>query len=193
MLTMIVRYFHSLGALPDFADPLIEYAYDRQMMCDPGKQQYYFECLQVISESRNTEALQMKVATLQSQDVVSRRDVLAAFRFLGINPAEGRFMDDARVIQSFQLQQADSGAAAQEEARAHLHKIGVARGSMLLINTARQSVDTYEDALAWLGNGADKSTSDEGLLAVLTMKVSCACPYDACLSLPQQHELTPLR
>ncbi len=65
-------------------------------------------------------------------------------------------------------------AQSQEEARSALYKISVARNSTLLLNASRQSVDTYDDALRWLGNGVDKNTSDEGVLAVLSIKVGRA-------------------
>ena len=168
----VTRFFSSLGALPDFSDSLIEYAYDRQAKCDRALQAYYFECLQVITESRYSESLQTKVAMLQSQDIVSRRDLSAAYRSLNISIAESRTISDERIIEKYQAQQPDLGAVAQEEARGHLYKIGVARRSDTLIKASRQSVDTYEDALNWLGNGVNKGTSDEGILAVFSIKVS---------------------
>lgn len=165
------RFFNSLGALPEFSDSLVEYAYDRQTICDPERQPYYFECLQEITDSRSTEQLQMKVATLQSQEIVSRRDIFAAYRYLNIPPSEGKNFEDSRIIELFQAQQPDLGAVAQEEARGHLYKLGVSRQSNLLINASRQSVDTYEDALSWLGNGVTKDTPDEAILAVLAIRV----------------------
>ena len=150
----------------------MEFAHDRQALCDPAAQAYYLECLQVITEDRQTEQLQMKLATLQSQDVVSRRDLRAAYRFLNIQLRDASDVSDARVVELFQAQQPDLGVAAQEEARSHLYKIGVSRNSTLIINASRQSVETYEDALSWLGNGVDKNTPDEGILAVLAIKVS---------------------
>ena len=114
----------------------------------------------------------MKVATLQSQDIVSRRDIFAAYRYFNISPSEGKNIEDSRVLQLFQAQQPDLGPAAQEEARAHLYKLGLLRQSNLLINASRQSVETYEDALSWLGNGVNKDTPDEALLAVLAIRVS---------------------
>jgi ubiquitin carboxyl-terminal hydrolase 25/28 len=168
----VTRFFSSLGALPDFSDSLIEYAYDRQANCDPRLQAYYFECLQVITESRYSEQLQTKVAMLQSQDIVSRRDLSAAYRSLNISVAESKTILDERIIEKYQAQLPDLSAVSQEEARGHLYKIGVARRSDRLIKASRQSVETYEDALNWLGNGVNKDTPDEGILAVFSIKVS---------------------
>jgi hypothetical protein len=120
-----LRFFNSLGVLPDFSDSLIEYAYDRQAHCDPAQQPYYLECLQVITESRYSEQLHMKVATLQSQDIVSRRDLSAAYRFLNISPLESKTIPDSVIIERYQAQQPDLSAASQQKAREHLYKIAV--------------------------------------------------------------------
>lgn len=114
----------------------------------------------------------MKVATLSSQDLVSRRDLIAAYRFLNIDSTQSQTISDERVVELFQVRQQDLGQVAAEEARQHLYKIGVSRHSQRIINASRQSVDTYEDALAWLGNGVDKTSSDDSLIAVLGIKIA---------------------
>lgn len=177
------RFFNSLGALPDFADSLIEFAYDRQNLCDPERTPYYFECLQVITAGRNSEQLQMKVAMLESQHAVSRRDVNAAFSAFNILFRERAAITDQEIIDRFQAHIADQAPAAQQRSRENLYKLGAYRSSKALISASQQSVDTYEDALTWLGNGVTKDSADESLLAVLQVKVSraysarllCAC------------------
>lgn len=167
-------YFASLGALHDFADELIDFAFERQCLCDPARRPYYFECLQLISEARNTDHLQMKVAMLASQDFVSRRDLFAAYRLLNVPVTDANAIDDARILELFQVRQADLGPRAQEDARQALNKIGTARGSVRLINASRQTIESYDDALTWLGNGVNRETTDEALLAVVGIKVSLA-------------------
>lgn len=158
--------------LPDFSDTLVEYAYDRQIHCDPELAAYYLECLQVITEQRGTEQLQLTLALLQSShETVSRRDLSAAYRRFGVSLAESKTITDDQLLDRFQAQHTDLGPIAQQEARDYLHKIGVSRNSSLLINASQQSVETYEAALNWLGNGATKDTSDEGLIAVFGVKV----------------------
>jgi len=112
----------------------------------------------------------MKVATLQSQDLVSRRDITTAYRYFGMDLTRANSTPDERIIGLFQARQQDLGPAGAEEARQQLYKVAVARNSQLIMNASRQSVDTYEDALAWLGNGANKSFADDSLLAVLATK-----------------------
>lgn len=168
------RFYASLGALPDFGDKLIEFCFDRQCICDPQRRPYYFECLQVITDSRtNSESLQLKVATMSSQDLVSRRDLSAAYRYLDIE--QGDHVDEERIVNLFHSRQSDLGKQAQEEARQALYKIGVSRGSQRLINASKQTLETYDDALTWLGNGVTKDTPDESLLAVVATKVRFPC------------------
>ncbi|KXT13990.1 hypothetical protein AC579_8847 [Pseudocercospora musae] len=164
-------YYASLGALPDFGDKLVEFCFDRQCSCDPQRRSYYLECLQVIADSRtNSESLQLKVATMASQDLVSRRDLSAAYRYLDIE--QGDHVDDERIVNLFHSRQSDLGKHAQEEARQALYKIGLSRGSQRLINASKQTLETYDDALTWLGNGVTKDTPDESLLAVVATKTT---------------------
>jgi ubiquitin carboxyl-terminal hydrolase 25 len=166
-----LSYFDSLGALRDFTDTLIEYAYDQQTQCDPARVDYYLECLQAIAVRRGSEQLSLKIAMLNSQDIVSRRDLTAAYRYFNISPAESGKISDESIRDRFQAQQPDLGPVAQGEARQHLYKLAIHRHSDLLRKVSQQSVDTYDDALSWLGHGVDASTSDEGLLAVFATKV----------------------
>ena len=160
------------------------FAFDRQLACDPTRQPYYVECLQVITESRGTEQLQITLATLASQDMISRRDLAAAHRHLGL-PAPGTDdLDDDQILNLFFVRQSDLGPGAQEEARQALHKIGAARHSQALINASRQTVETYEEALRWLGNGVTKDTPDDSLLVVAAMKVSPCSRFVSLGSLP---------
>jgi ubiquitin carboxyl-terminal hydrolase 25/28 len=161
---------------------MIDFAYERQSMCDPPNRPYYFECLQVIAESRGTEKLQMKVAMLASQDLVSRRDLSAAYRLLNVPVADAHNYDDARILDQFHVRQSDLGVQAQEEARQALYRVGMARGSTRLINASRQLIETYDDALTWIGNGVNRETTDESLLAVVGMKVSFTSLYGVILT-----------
>lgn len=168
----MTSYFASLGALPNFTDALLQFAYDRQAICDPGGTGYYFECIQAISEYRGTEQLQIKVATLQSQDLVSRRDVRAAYRFLNAKEEDS----DEHIINAFSARQSSCGRQAQEENREALGKIGLARQSTRLIKASKQELETYEDALSWLG--AERTVEDGFIVTMLTIKTEDS-PSDA--------------
>lgn len=111
---------------------------------------------------------------MQSQGEVSRRDLSAAFRQLNVPAHDADRSDDERILNLFQVRQSDSGPSAQEENRQALYKIGMHRGSRMLINASRQTMETYSDALTWLGHGANISTTDDALLAIAGAKVSSA-------------------
>ncbi|KAK5114333.1 hypothetical protein LTR62_002585 [Meristemomyces frigidus] len=165
-------YFSTLGALSDFADTLVEFAFDRQINCDPEAQAYYFECLQVISESRNTEQLQTKVVMLQSEGHISRRDITKAYRSFGLQlPSSNVLYTDQHILSTFQAQLSDVSPAVAADLREALYKIGCSRDSSMLMNASRQTVETVDDALAWLGNDVHRGTEDDFLVAVASSKM----------------------
>ncbi|KAK3677353.1 ubiquitin-specific protease ubp2 [Recurvomyces mirabilis] len=165
-------YFASLGVLPDFSDSLIEFAFDRQLDCDPERQAYYYECLQIISESRHTEQLQTKVVLLQSEGLVSRRDLAAAYLSLGLQrPTGEQIVSEQHILSSFQARQANVSPATAAELRQALYKIGQHRDSKMLMNASQQTVETYEDAIAWLGNDVNEGTPDDIILVIAATKM----------------------
>lgn len=156
--------------------------YDRQTRCDALNEPYYYECLQAISKQRGSEELQIKATMLESSGLVSRRDLSEAYKYFGL-PPDGGQADDARIFNIFHAQHADLGAPGQEQAREMLGRIGKQRGSKLLTNAAQQTIETAEEAYAWLGNGLDATTDDAFVVTVFTIRVSfpCGFPSFACL------------
>jgi len=161
----------SLGAVSDFGDALIEFAYQRQTDCDPVNTPYYFECFQEITKQRNSEDLQMKMVMLQSSGLVSRRELIEAYRAFDL-PVNGGGADDDRIMNLFQSQISDQGQVGQERLREMLGRIGRFRGSTYLINASQQSIETVEDAYAWLGNGLNAQSDDDTVTTMFAVKVS---------------------
>lgn len=159
-------YFASIGAQPDFADSLVEFAFDRQSLCDPERRPYYLECLQVIRESRNSESLSTKVAVLQSEGLVSRRDLRSAYSQLNIPIHEAHAANDERILNLFQVRVSDLSPSAARESREALATIGLYKGSERLIKAAMQTMETYQDALEWLGHSVDATSPDDMIIAV---------------------------
>lgn len=147
------------------------WALDKQFDADPARQSYYLECLQVIAESRQTEELQTKAVLLESGGYISRRDLARAYKYLDIPPGDAGAADDERILNLFYVRTSDSGTEAKIEARTALKKIGHARQSQRLIRAAEQTIETYEEALDWLGNGATRDTSDEHLIIFAATKM----------------------
>lgn len=61
------------------------WAYHRQRNCDAELAPYYLECLSGLATGRESEALQVEVATLRSQGEFSRSDILKAYKALNID------------------------------------------------------------------------------------------------------------
>ena len=89
----ISRFYAGLGAVEDFHDDLLKFAYEQQIDQDSANTPYYLECLQGIAAGRNSEQLQVKVAIEATSDKISRRDVRAAYKELGLD-AKGVHEED---------------------------------------------------------------------------------------------------
>jgi len=162
-----------LGALSDFADSLVDFAYERQTQCDALNEPYYYECIQSISKQRSSEELQLKTTMLESKGLVSRRDLSEAYRYFHL-PSDGGAADDDRVYNIFQAQHADLSTHEQERAREMLGRIGRRRGSKLLMNASQQTIETAQEAYAWLGNGLGPETDDSFVVTIFSLRVSQA-------------------
>ncbi|KAL9094849.1 MAG: hypothetical protein Q9165_002798 [Trypethelium subeluteriae] len=162
-------YYASLGAVADFSDNLILYSYDRQVECDGQNSPYYFECLQDLAAGRNSDALQTKVATLASQDQISRKDVTKAYKYFGIDENHLEIVTDDHILGLFQSRLPDIPYAQESEMRDMLRTLARARNSALLSNAASDTIETYSQALSWLG--AEESTPDDFILTLFKMKV----------------------
>ena len=115
-----------MGAVEDFHDDLLRFAYEQQIEQDFANTPYYLECLQGVAAGRNSEQLQLKVAIEATSDKISRRDIRAAYKELGLNAKEAH--EDDTIIGIFNSRVTD--APKQEPAmRRALKIIGQERSS----------------------------------------------------------------
>ncbi|CAD0082360.1 unnamed protein product, partial [Aureobasidium vineae] len=161
--------FASLGALGDFSDRLIIFSYERQAACDPIEGPYYFDCLQELATGRQSELLITKSATLASENVLSKKDIIQAYKALGIDPDVQNTIDDEQIIGIYKSRWSDSSATGQADLKIALKTLGNARSSRSILDTAADTVETYEQALTWLG--ADASQADDTIVALYGVKV----------------------
>jgi ubiquitin carboxyl-terminal hydrolase 25/28 len=126
---------------------------------------------------------------LESKGLVSRRALSEAYRFFDL-PEDGGAADDDRIYNIFQAQHDDLPAQHQERAREMLGRIGRRRGSKLLMNASQQTIETAQEAYAWLGNGLGPETDDSFVVTIFSLRVSpthllpggectSACPFRA--------------
>ncbi len=180
-----------MGAILDFHDDLIHFAYQRQIDTDPGNTPYYLECLQDIAEGRKSEALQTFAAIEASSDKISLKDVREAFKSFGLDFPSSSLEDDI-IIGNFQSRVSDAPRQEAELRRA-LKIIGQHRssdkiqqvasnGRCVLVNRSKTLcvissnrayiyavVSNYEQAIAWLG--ATEDIDDSFVVAMHSTKV----------------------
>ncbi|KAF1929045.1 cysteine proteinase [Didymella exigua CBS 183.55] len=162
--------YASLGAVGDFVDPLIRFAYRRQSAVDTPNAPYYLECFQEIAIGRNSNMLQYEVAMLASQDVPNRRDLESAYRSIGLDPAHGTTLSDQFIIDQARSRLPDISPPQRQELRRNLRIIGVARDSESIKREASESIDTYDEALSWLD--LDQSQPDDFIRTMFTIKTN---------------------
>ncbi|KAF2707431.1 cysteine proteinase [Pleomassaria siparia CBS 279.74] len=162
-------YYAGLGAVGDFSDALLTYAYTMQVLVDLINAPYYFECLQDIAIGRKSEELELTVLKLASTGQTNRHEVISAYKYLGIDPAHAPVLGDDHIVGIFRSRLLDIGPAAAEESRRQLRIIGNARGSDVIKQVATETIETYEQALAWLDLTRDQS--DEFIGTMYAVKV----------------------
>ena len=148
-------FYASLGAMRDFQDSLISFAYDQQLLADPENGPYYLECLQGISTGRQSEELQEKAAIEASLGRVSLQDIRHSFEQLGLEI--GAAMTDDYIIGTFQSRVADAGDRQEGELKRALKIVGQYRNSERIEQHASDTIATHDQALSWLGATADMS------------------------------------
>ncbi|KZF24550.1 cysteine proteinase [Xylona heveae TC161] len=161
-------FYASLGTVSDFSDGLLIYAFDRQIWCDRVNAPYYLECLEGLSQARRSEALQTKVAVMESQGEISRKEIRQAYSFFNLDPSAME-LDDDLIIGTFQARIQDAPRQ-DEEARRLLKVIAQDRNSRRIQQVASETVTTYQQALAWLG--AEESTPDDFIVTMFTLKAN---------------------
>ena len=135
--------YAGLGALPDFSDRLVLYAFDRQMAFDHQQTPYYYDCLSMIAERRNSESLNIAVATMASQGFITRKDVEKAYNYFTIDPQQAPHMEDGHILGLFRSRLENTSAYQEADIRQQLHIIGRARGSNMLTDAASNSKCIY--------------------------------------------------
>ncbi|KAH7378780.1 hypothetical protein BKA66DRAFT_442804 [Pyrenochaeta sp. MPI-SDFR-AT-0127] len=161
-------YYASLGAIGDFSDELILFAYSRQAEVDVANHPYYFECLQDLANGRNSEMLGMQVGILASQGFTSRRDLETAYQYFGIDPAHANVISDDHIIGTFKARLADISPSLADETRKQLRVLGDARNSDKIRAEAAEAIETEEQALSWLD--LDNSASDDFVQTMFSLK-----------------------
>lgn len=152
----------------DFSDENIIFAFERQSDCNLENSSYYFDCLQDLANGRQSEILTMKASLLESQGVIGQKAVLEAYQYLGFDPKMP--ITDQEILDRFRSRMQDTGPSAQPALRGMLKRLATIRQSAALTDAADDVVETYDQALAWLGAMSDYP--DESILTLYTSKIT---------------------
>jgi len=164
-------HYAGLGAVHDFSDALIAFAYDRQRECDPQNNPYYLECLQGIGQGRESEDLQAKSVMAISMGEHTLTDIENAYKFFAINP-DTTGGDD--YIIGVYKSRIDSAPRQKEEARQCLQIIGQERQSKTILALANDRAISFQEALEYLNVTED--TPPDSIEAVAVSMVR-QCPH----------------
>ncbi|KAH3910600.1 hypothetical protein HBH56_143770 [Parastagonospora nodorum] len=160
--------YAALGAVGDFSDALILFAFAQQIVVDVESRSYYYECLQDLAVGRKSEELQIQVATYGSQGFTSRRELDAAYKSFGIEPAHAKHLNDEHIIGTFRSRLSDISPHMAEDARRQLRIIGDARNSETIRAEASDALETYEQALSWLD--LTEEVADDFVVTMVSLK-----------------------
>ena len=134
-------FYAALGAMYDFSDDLILYAFDRQTYCDENRDHapYYLDCLSAIAHTRNSEGLQLQLAKLVSEGSYRRSDIDKAYSYFNIDLDKAAEMSDEHILGIFEARLGSEPASRVAEMRQQLRIIGEARHSTVLQDSAANS------------------------------------------------------
>ena len=160
-------HYPGLGAVNDFTDDLVAFAYDRQRDCDPVNKPYYLECLQGIANGRHSAELQEKCVIAISMGENTLSEIYNAYKFLAINPET---KDGDEYIIGVYQSRIEAAPLQKEEARQSLFIIGQARKSERILSVANDKAMSVQEALDFLSVGHD--TPSDSIEAVAITMVS---------------------
>lgn len=141
-------YYASLGAVDNFTDDLISWAYDRQCECDPHNKPYYLDCLADLAEGRKSSDLETKVVMAKSAGEYGLKDIEGAYKFFALDRNTKEADDHIIGVYNSRI---DSAPRQKDEARDCLRVIAKARNSDKIEAVANDKTMSLNEALEFLG------------------------------------------
>ncbi|RMZ91876.1 hypothetical protein DV736_g914, partial [Chaetothyriales sp. CBS 134916] len=160
--------FQGLGVPEAAADSLIQHFYHYQRTTDPRNGPLYMSFLKKIAMERRSDLLQTETVLEESRGHYDVDTLNEAYNYFGLGQNDAS-VDDDYIIGIFSSRLEDS-VSHEQQMRTHLKVIGQHRNSAKISQFADNSVNTYEQALHYLG--ADATVSDEGIQACYTVKLT---------------------
>ena len=160
-------HYASLGAVDQFTDDILSWAYDRQCECDPANKPYYLDCLADIAKGRQSSDLETKVVMATSAGEYGLNEIEAAFKFFALDPATAEA--DEYIIGVYTAR-IDSAPRQKDEARQCLRVIANARQSAKIEAVANDQTMSLPEALELLHVTED--TPSDSIQAAAVVMVS---------------------
>lgn len=162
-------YYHSLGAVDNFTDELLSWAYDRQCQCDPANKPYYFDCLEDLAKGRESSDLQLKVTMALSVGEYGLKTLEEAYKHFGLSPSTKEGDDH---IMGLYKSRIVSAPKQKDQARDSLLVIAKHRNSEKIEALAKDNSMTFEEALEFLNVSADTASDSIGAAAIVMVGLS---------------------
>ncbi|RKF75826.1 putative ubiquitin carboxyl-terminal hydrolase 2 [Golovinomyces cichoracearum] len=160
-------YYASLGAVEDFTDELLCWAYDRQCECDPKNKPYYFDCLEDLARGRKSYYLQTKFVVATSAGGYGNKAIEDAYSYFRL---QSNTNESDEFIMSLYKGRVESEPSQKNRARGCLEKIARHRNSPSLEALIKDQDMTLDEALEFLGVNIDTSPEfiEASAVALLT-------------------------
>jgi ubiquitin carboxyl-terminal hydrolase 25/28 len=157
----------SLGAVYNFTDELLSWAYDRQCTCDPSNKPYYLDCLEDLAKGRESSDLQMKVVMATSAGELGQKAIEESYKYFNLDPdsVEG---DDH--IMGLYRSRIESAPRQKDEARECLLTIAKHRHSEKIKALANDKTMSFEEALEFLNVAADTGSDSIEAAAIAMVR-----------------------
>lgn len=162
-------HYLSLGAVENFTDHFLEWAYDRQCQCDPLNKAYYLDCLNGIANGRESSDLQMRVVMATSAGEHGLKAIEDSYKFFGLT-AETTEGDDH--IMGLYKSRIESAPRQKDEARECLAVIAKHRNSDQIEGLVNDKTMSFEEALEFLN--VNHGTASDSIEAAAVAVVSCS-------------------
>ncbi|KIW00916.1 hypothetical protein, variant 2 [Verruconis gallopava] len=165
-------WYAGLGALGDFSDELISFAFDRQMATDSANMPYYYDCLTSIAKKRNSETLDVKLALLASEGYYGKSDIVNAYKYFTLDPRQAAELTDDYIRGVFESRLGSVAKSAEPECREKLRLIGVSRNSQALLDAADNEITDHHSALRFLDSAYNENAQyqDDYIIALAGAK-----------------------
>ncbi|TQS37626.1 hypothetical protein Golomagni_01894 [Golovinomyces magnicellulatus] len=147
-------YYASLGAVEDFTDELLCWAYDRQCECDPTNKPYYFDCLEDLARGRDSYYLQTKLVVATSAGGYGNKAIEEAYSYFRLHSSTN---ESDELIMSLYKSRVNSEPSQKNHARSCLKIIAKHRNSPSLEALTNDKEMTLDEALEFLGVNIDTS------------------------------------